>query len=310
MHIERYIPARAQTWDEFVVASKNGTFLFLRSYLDYHKDRFADHSFLVWDDEQLIALLPANRTGNILTSHGGLTYGGFLMSAQTRLPQMMEAFSLLIGHLAAAGITRLLYKTIPHIYHTAPAEEDRYCLFRNGGKLYRSDVLTVINYQHRYPYQDRRTRGIKRARKLGLRVEQTDDYAAFWEILTENLTTRHGLMPVHTREEICLLASRFPDQIRCYACFENMAMVAGAVLYLSANVCHVQYNAASPRGKQLSAQDVLLDELVQRYGTLYRYFDFGVSTERDGQYLNAGLTHYKEGFGGRTVVHDFFVVDI
>ena len=37
-----------------------------------------------------------------------------------------------------------------------------------------------------------------------------------------------------------------------------------------------------------------------------RYFSFGISTEQAGQYLNEGLIAQKEGFGARTVVHDFY----
>ena len=40
-----------------------------------------------------------------------------------------------------------------------------------------------------------------------------------------------------------------------------------------------------------------------------RYFDFGISNEDGGRYLNRGLAAQKEGFGGRAVVHDFYEVD-
>jgi hypothetical protein len=87
-------------------------------------------------------------------------------------------------------------------------------------------------------------------------------------------------------------------------------MCAGAVLYISRNVCHVQYNAAHPRGKESGALDLLTDYLIRLHSVTHRYFDFGVSTEENGQYLNTGLIEYKEGFGGRTVVHDFYELDL
>jgi len=37
-----------------------------------------------------------------------------------------------------------------------------------------------------------------------------------------------------------------------------------------------------------------------------KWFDFGISTEDDGRFLNEGLAAYKESFGGRSVVHDFY----
>ena len=47
--------------------------------MDYHNDRFKDHSLMVFKDDKLIALLPANIVDFNLRSHQGLTYGGFLL---------------------------------------------------------------------------------------------------------------------------------------------------------------------------------------------------------------------------------------
>jgi hypothetical protein len=72
--IQRYTPALRDTWDAFISASRNGTFLLQRGFMDYHADRFTDHSLLFFRDEKLIALLPAEEREGTLTSHGGLTY--------------------------------------------------------------------------------------------------------------------------------------------------------------------------------------------------------------------------------------------
>ena len=63
-------------WDAFVETSKNGTFLFMRNYMEYHSDRFADHSLMFYCNNRLLAVLPANirESEKTLVSHGGLTY--------------------------------------------------------------------------------------------------------------------------------------------------------------------------------------------------------------------------------------------
>src|SRR2546422_7305996 len=77
MRVEMYADSKKEAWDNFVLGSKNGTFLFLRDYMDYHRDRFVDHSLVVsLDDGTPLSLLPANRVADTLVSHGGLTYGG------------------------------------------------------------------------------------------------------------------------------------------------------------------------------------------------------------------------------------------
>lgn len=308
--IQNYVDSQKEIWDVFVQESKNATFLFRRDYMDYHRSRFADYSLLVWIDDKLFAILPCSRSGNVLTSHGGLTYGGLLLTRDSDLGTLLKLFPKLLVYLKETGIETFIYKTIPHIYHTAPAEEDRYCLFRSGAMLYRTDVLTVLELRGPPHYQDRRMRAIQRATKSGLVVRETNEYEAFWEILATNLRERYGLNPVHSLDEIRLLSEKHPQHIRLYAAYENSEIRAGAVLYLTPRVCHIQYNAASPEGKKLGAQDFLFHNLIGRYSASHQYFDFGVSTEREGRDLNAGLVDYKEGFGGRCIAHDFFRLDL
>ena len=69
--IKRYIAECAAEWDDFVSQTRNGTFLFMRQYMDYHADRFCDHSLMIYRKERLCALLPANESEGILYSHGG-----------------------------------------------------------------------------------------------------------------------------------------------------------------------------------------------------------------------------------------------
>ena len=83
IEIQQYIPALQPEWDCFIANSRNGTFLFFRNYMDYHSDRFIDNSLLFRYKGKLIAVLPANREGDVLWSHQGLTYGGLVLSIIT-----------------------------------------------------------------------------------------------------------------------------------------------------------------------------------------------------------------------------------
>lgn len=311
MQASRYTAGERTEWNAFVAASRNATFLLHRDYLEYHADRFVDHSLVVRDArDRIVALLPANRRGSTVSSHGGLTYGGLLVGDDGRTSDVESALEAVMTSLAADGVTELVYKTIPSIYHRAPAEEDRYALFRRSAQLVRRDVLSVIDYRARIAAQERRARSIRKAQRAGLVVEEANDYAPFWEILSRNLGERYGVAPVHSVEEIRLLASRFPSGIRLFTASRGAETLAGAVVFHTGPVCHVQYNAASAEGKELGALDVVLADLIERFSGAARYFDFGISTERDGHYLNAGLVEYKEGFGARTVVHDFYRLPI
>ena len=104
-------------WDSFVENSKNGTFLFKRDYMDYHSERFKDHSVLVYRKGLLYTILPANLAGNVLYSHQGLTYGGYILSSKVTALELLDVFECVNLYLRAKGIKEVIYKTIPHIYH-------------------------------------------------------------------------------------------------------------------------------------------------------------------------------------------------
>ena len=61
MNIRRYTHHDQEAWDTLVRNARNATFLFCRQYMDYHSDRFTDHSLLFHDSRgTLVAALPAN----------------------------------------------------------------------------------------------------------------------------------------------------------------------------------------------------------------------------------------------------------
>lgn len=311
MNVERYQPAAQPDWDAFIRASRNGTFLFLRDYMDYHRDRFADHSLLIRDDAGgVAAVLPANTDGATLVTHGGLTFGGFVVGQVLKTPVFLEVFEAAASYCRDQGFTRWVYKTIPYIYHRGPAEEDRYALFLAGAALSRRDVLAVVERRTRLPYQQRRQRAVAKARKRGLTTQEDAAWPQFWEVLTDNLQLRHGVQPVHSLAEILLLQSRFPQNIRLFTCREGNELLAGVVVYESASVAHVQYIASTERGRQDGALDLVFDTLLQQIYAETPYFDFGISNEDAGRRLNGGLIEQKEGFGARAIVHDHYTLDL
>jgi hypothetical protein len=308
--IERYAPPHQGVWDSFVRASKNGTFLFNRRYMDYHADRFQDHSLIVSSGKGIVALLPANSVGKELHTHQGLTYGGLVVSDEMTTPLMLDLFEALAGHLRRKGFRRLHYKTVPPIYHRLPAEEDRYALFRAGAVLVRRDVLSVIPAGRRGPVQARRRRGAVKAEKLGVLVREAEHWAPYWAMLTRHLAGRYGVAPVHTLSEIELLRDRFPAEIRLFEGVFEDQVVAGVVVFESPMVAHVQYIASSSRGREIGALDAVFHHLLERIFKEKPFFDFGISNEQQGRFLNRGLIEQKEGFGGRAVVHDFLALSL
>jgi len=306
----RYSPEHRRIWDDFVSTSKNGVFLFYRDYMEYHSDRFRDNSLLFFRDGKLVGLMPANVKDNSLYSHGGLTFGGIISGYDMKTPVMMEIFDKLIEYLKEENMIRIVYKAIPHIYHTIPAEEDLYVLFRYNARLIRRDVTSTVYLRARTKFDENRIRTIKRALKNGIVVKKSGDFGTYMKIVEQVLTERHGVKPVHTCEEIAMLAKRFPDNIKLFASYKEDIMLAGVIIYESKNVAHAQYIANSSEGTRLGALDIIFDYLINQYYNSKRYFDFGISTEKEGRFLNNGLISYKEGFCASAIVHDFYEICI
>ena len=125
------------------------------------------------------------------------------------------------------------------------------------------------------------------------------------------LDERYSTRPVHSLDEMKLLCGRFPDNIRLYTATLDGRILAGVVMYLSSPVAHSQYIAASPEGKQSKALTLLFDYLIGEYRRQgYRYFDFGISNENHGLYLNEGLARQKFRLGGRGIVYNTFEITL
>ena len=306
--IVRYTPELKAQWDSFVRKSRNGTFLFLRDYMDYHRQRFTDFSLLIFHKQSLVALLPLNkeRDGSV-TSHSGLTYGGLITDKKGRAEKVMKMFECLNTWLRDAGIRRVVYRPVPWIYHEMPAEEDLYALFNVcNARLTAREISSTIAQENKLAFSQSRKDCLRKADKAGVKVTATNDLAAFWDILSSNLQQRYAVNPVHSLAEIMALASLFPSNIRLYAAYLDNEMVAGTMVYVMPRVVHVQYISASAKGKTVGALDVLFRYLIDEVFVDKPYFDFGKSTEDRGRRLNEQLIFQKEGFGGRGVCYDTY----
>lgn len=311
MNLKRYTVEDKNNWNEFVKNSKNSHFFFQRDYMEYHSDRFEDFSLMVFDEtDKLIAILPANIKENILYSHQGLTFGGFLVDDKMKTETMLEIFELLKEFLKEQNIEKIVYKCIPYIYHIKPSEEDRYGLFRNDAKLIRRDVTSTIDLTEQVRYSKGRKWTINKAKKESIETFESDDYETFWKLLTSVLEANHEAKPVHTLEEMIKLALLFPKNIKLFLAKKDERVVSGALIYENQSVVHTQYLANSEEGRELGALDLLIDYLIKDIYKNKKYFDFGISNEDAGRYLNTGLIAQKEGFGARAVVHDFYELEI
>jgi len=299
-----YEPNLREPWESVLERARNGHFLFHRNYLEYHADRFPDASYLFRENGKWIGLV----AGHMLpdggwATHHGLTFGGLVVAHDARSGQIREMLNALHGQLLSRGVERVRYRPMPWFHQTSPSQEDAYFLFRLNARIVYRTLCTVVRPEEAHLGELRR-RSARKGEKAGLRVERSTDWDGFWEVLSGRLLARYGARPVHSLEEIKLLAGRFPDEIQLWAAFEGARMRGGIVAYRTSNVFHMQYSGSDDRGRELGATDLVLREVLAGPARSSRWFSFGTSCEQDGRWLNDTLVAYKEGFGGHGAVHE------
>ncbi len=308
--VKFYNPQEKTVWDHLVTHSSGGTFLFLRDYMEYHASRFTDYSLLFYRKDRPIAVFPANRQGDTVISHGGLTYGGIITTPEVSTSLILDIFDALTDFLRQAGCRHLIYKCVPYIYQRYPHAGDLYALYRADAERIACNLSATIEPARRPPFAELRRRGMKKALHAGVAINESDNFAPFWEILAHNLQEKFHTSPVHTLDEITLLQNRFPEKIKLYTATLNGSTVAGTIIYDTGEVAHAQYICASPEGKQIGALDLLFIQLIEKNYASHHYFDFGISTEENGNYLNTGLMSQKEGFGARGTIYEIYRVEL
>lgn len=293
-------------WDNLLAKSKIDTILFYRDFMDYHSDRFIDSSFLIYRNGKLEALLPGNICKNVFYSHQGLTYGGLISTQKMTAKDVLETFDQVNIALKSNGIFEVIYKPIPFIYQIYPSQEDIYALFRLNATKIGCNISSSIFQANKLPFIESRKSGIRKAKREGIIIKQSDDFAIFWNILETNLMKNHGAIPVHSLNEITYLQSKFPKNIKLFNCIYDDQIIAGCVLFEMKNIVHVQYISANEIGKNTGALDLLFYNLINSEYTHKQVFDFGQSTEQMGTYLNENLLFQKEGFGGRGTTYEIY----
>jgi hypothetical protein len=308
--VKRYRENDYANWNTFISQAKNATFLFHRDFMDYHKDRFEDYSLMVYKNEKLVAVLPANRVENVVYSHQGLTYGGLVYGEKLKLASIILVFKAVLFYLNENKISKIQIKTLPSIYHNKPAEELNYALFLVEAQLIRRETLAVIDLSKPILITSGRKEGVKKGMANSLEIREEDEFVDFWnDILIPNLENKHQAKPLHSLQEITNLKKKFPENIRQFNVYCKDEIIAGATLFESQNVIHSQYISADKNKNKTGSLDFLYHHLITEVFKEKNFFDFGTSNKNQGRILNKGLSFWKESFGASTIVQDFYEVE-
>lgn len=310
--------------DNFIMdMGTQGEFINSIKYLSYHPEgRFIDDSVIVRDagSRNLLCVMMAAEDPDdekIIISHPGTTFGGPVFQRKTPINDVEIILDVLFDYYKNK-YDQVIIKTPPMIYQTQPFGTLDYYLLRHGftqGTTGLSNCIRIGNFSRDgevyQNFQQKRRNQVKKVVNKGMFVFSKGDEIReeVWHSMEENLATKFGAKATHTIEEIKELQSRFPNNILAfYTDTQDGEYGAFGLIYKFKNVIHTQYLDTNYKYTGEYPNLLLINELIgMAMDEGFEYFNFGVSTERHGEYLNEGLYSYKAGYGGGDVLMPEFI---
>lgn len=274
--------------------------MFQRDFMEYHQDRFQDHSILGYYKDELAVIIPAHRVERKIISHGGLSYGGIYFREDLKFLHQKEALVELENYLRSNNIETIDIKLDPYaeLSQRNNVASENWLLQNPHESSVQVNQLLIKNS---LKLNERKRRNINKAQKLNVQLEKSNDYKCYWNsLLVPTLTERHAATPVHTVEEISKLADLFKSNISLWlAKSTDGQIIAGAVTFNHGSVLHFQYFASSKQGRDSGALDFLVVKICEFETS--PYISLGTSTEKSA--INENLFQWKTEFGSFPLSH-------
>ncbi len=267
---------------------------------------------MFYSNNKLKAVLPAvlyTKDGQLtLHSHLRSTYGGFIVDNAAGVEEAVDVVEATIGFAKEQHVQEIIVRNPFRIFQQVPSDETDYAMWYHGFALKSRELECAIKLDEHalLRYENGAKYNIKKAVKT-VEVKETNDYARFWEMLTQNLQEKHGSKPVHTLEQFQLLMTLSgEDKVKLVGGFIDGQLVCAVLLFVCAPlVLHAQYIASDSRFQDIRPLNAVIDFII-KWGrdNKFSYFNLGTANEAAGTKINYGLFHFKEGFGGRGVLRE------
>ena len=312
LSIEKFSNINDEKWDNFIMKdSINGTFLHSRKFLNYHKNKFKDHSLIIKKNTSIVAVIPAcevvKEGKRIFYSHQGSTFGGIVInSAYNNISHIDSSVNILEHYLKEQNFDKVVLKNTSELFCNENTSLLEYFYFKYGYRNY-NELSLYIDFkkynsiiENNFSASKRRDFKYSLKYNMQFKILKTDnEINDFYKLLVLSLIN-HNTKPVHSLEELLdFKNSRLSDIVKFYGVYYDNYLIAGSMVFNFNNtVFHTQYLASNPVYSNYYPMNFLNYNLIKEaYMNNYRFFSFGISTEEQGKVLNTSLAQFKEGFG-------------
>lgn len=315
INIKKYQDNDELIWDEFVNKECFGTIYHTRKFINYHpKDRFEDHSILIYDKEILICILPCCKRGEKYFSYTGATYGGPVFHYKYVSIKHMK---IIIDKIFNYFNNQIEFRLANPIYFDESISKLYYLLSTKLKMIPELSwyINTDTNFLNNIKNKDNKRLIKKIISDSNIRcycTKNENDYIEFHDILSINLNTNHTTSPTHTKNEFLLLKKNLDDKQLLFIVknIENI-ILGGVYLIKATNQCwYIMYMSKNILFKQpnVSIMYIILTIINEAKKENVKYIDYGICTENQGLYLNIGLAEYKEdSLGGTSCSRYLFI---
>jgi len=313
MEIIEYTKKWKDKWDNFVLASNNGTIFHMQKFFDYHSEgKFTFNHLIFLDKGNIVALLPGSKIGSLYESPIGSSYGS-IVTKDVKFSYAMEMVSSLLEYGKKTGIKEFLLTSAPRVYEEHPNENLDFAMLWQG---FTYDLHYISSAIKLFPDQDIISRfqptvrrNIRKVLKnKDIRIELNDRYDEFHPILVNN-KARHDIKPTHTLEDLLKLKKLLPDNILLFMVYYKDVPIAGSNVFIcNKQVALCFYNMLNYEYENLKPIHRVMYEVV-KWSTEngYQYVDIGVSqdTKADNPMTpSMSLIDFKEKFDAKTVMRN------
>jgi hypothetical protein len=300
MIIKKFTYNLEKTWDNFVNKQYFGTIYHTRQFINYHpNDRFIDESILIYDNDELICVLPACKRGDGYFSYTGATYGGPVISKKyTKIKYLKNIIDKIFDYFD----NKIEFRLANDIYFDE-SSYTLYFLLSQKLKVYpelswyiKTDDDFIENITNK-KNKSRLRKSIADESITCTFYDNEKDYIEFYKILQKNLENNHDSNPTHSLEEFLKVKNVLEDKQRLYLVKQNENILGGVYVLKTTNQCWYTFYISRniDLDKVNSSVSYLMYQIaIDAKKENVKYIDYGISTEEKGKLINEGLSDFKE----------------
>lgn len=314
MEIHKFTEKDHKYWEEFVQNANNGTIFHTLKFLSYHPaKRFKNAHLIIKEKGNIISVFPAVEVEKTIISHGGASYGGFVLKNRLGIHKTYLIIEHTVAYLKAHGYKKIVLTQPPLIYCRDPNQYIDFALMKIGFSYQKREITAVIPLDRAEPlstfHADAR-RSTKKALREGVRVKISEDFKTFYDILKHNLGMRHNVSPTHTLSELLKLKTLFPDKIILFGAYRKEKLLGGMIIFVTNLKVILAFYISHDNSFQSYRPVNLLFYEVIKWGRNrgFKFLDLGTFTLN--MEPNWGLGRFKENFNARGFLRDTYQTEL